>query len=302
MDVVDQNRRILIEADVGTVAAAMLFARAHDHGFHHRALLGGAVGRRLLHGSRNHVTQMGDRSGGTAQRQNHLQLARTGVVGDVEHASHHHCHNLVSLLHRMGGANATGLTRRLCLDGRYLRRARLNSPALPRRALSAPRAARFPSTATASIWRAAGSLPASRSRRDAPCRPRRGRRTFCCGPPRAYRTGGPFAAGLRPRWSWPSWWRPLRQSGSCDGRGSLLCWLLLLFRPWLTFSPSQPSCWPPSSPSLSSSPGCLRLQLRRYRPPALSGATPSAHERCLSSARGFSSGSRSVPSSTETSS
>src|ERR1035437_633912 len=70
----------------------------------------------------------------------------------------------------------------------------------------------------------------------------------------------------------------------------------------VTFSPSQPSCWPPSSPSLSSSQDYLRSPPRRCRPPALSGAAPCARERCPSSARGFFSGSRSAPSSTGTSS
>src|ERR1035441_1223277 len=114
-------------------------------------------------------------------------------------------------------------------EAEFFRRV-LNSKTPPARPDPKPRA-RPPTN----IFPAPAAPPPPRSRRDVPCRPRRGRRTFCCGPPRAYRTGGPSAAGLRPRWSWPSWWRPLRQSGSCDGRGSLLCWLLLLFRPWLLF-------------------------------------------------------------------
>src|SRR5260221_12212273 len=46
---VNQHCRILIKANVCAVAAAMLFALAHDHALHHCALLGCAVRRRLFH-------------------------------------------------------------------------------------------------------------------------------------------------------------------------------------------------------------------------------------------------------------
>jgi len=54
--IVDQNRRVLVETDVGTVSAAMLLASPHDDRLDHRTLLDGTLGRRFLDGSGNDVT------------------------------------------------------------------------------------------------------------------------------------------------------------------------------------------------------------------------------------------------------
>src|SRR5271157_1838218 len=200
--IVDQHRRVLVEAYVGAIAAAMLLASTHDHRLDHRAFLGGAVGRCFFNRGGHDVAQSGNQTGGTAQRQNHLQLARAGVVGHLEHASHHHCHSRISLL-----------------------LVRLSSPVAPRLAPLAPRGAQFPSTASASTSTADASLQSSQNHRDAPCPARHAHRTSCCATPRVCRTGVPSAAALRPRWSWPSWWKPLHRSGSCGGLRRLFRWL-----------------------------------------------------------------------------
>src|SRR5215469_14335738 len=89
---VDQDRGILVEADIGSIPTPMFFPGAYDDRLHHFALLHLALGSRLFHGCSDHVAQTGIQSGRTAQRQNHLQLARAGIVGDLQHCSHHHSH------------------------------------------------------------------------------------------------------------------------------------------------------------------------------------------------------------------
>src|SRR5208337_3448816 len=179
-------------------------------------------------------------AGGTAQRQNHLQLACAGVIGDIEHGSHHYCHNLFSLRSTLWVPHPFARSWR---KGKF-------RPAFPRPAPPGLRAARFLSNSSASISRAVATLRSSRHPPGAPCLLRRARSTSCCSSLHACRTRGPSAAGLRPQWSWPSWWTPLCQSKSCGGRPRSLCWFQL-FRSWLTLSPSQPAWWPLSSFSLA---------------------------------------------------
>src|SRR5580700_1188501 len=94
---IDQYRGILVEADIGSVAPPMFFAGTHDDRFYDFALLYLAVGRRFLHTGGDHVAEPGPETGSAAERQDHLQLARAGVVGHLEHRSHHHSHKSVSL-------------------------------------------------------------------------------------------------------------------------------------------------------------------------------------------------------------
>src|SRR5260370_609551 len=90
--VINQHRGILVEADVGAVAPPMLLARAHDHRLHHFAFLHLSIGSGFFYSRGDNVAQAGIQPGGPAERQNHLQLAGAGIVGDLQHASHHHSH------------------------------------------------------------------------------------------------------------------------------------------------------------------------------------------------------------------
>src|ERR1700674_784260 len=96
---VDQHGRILIETDVSPIPPPMLFPRPHNDRLHHFALLHLAVRRSFLHACRDHVAKPGSQTGRAAERQDHLQLARAGVIGDLEHGSHHYGH--VRLLLRL---------------------------------------------------------------------------------------------------------------------------------------------------------------------------------------------------------
>src|SRR5579862_2400609 len=90
---VDQYGCILIEANVSAVAPPILFVRAHDHCFYHRAFFHLAVGRSFFHAGCNHIAQTGAQSGRAAERQDNLQFAGAGIVGDLEPSSHHHSHS-----------------------------------------------------------------------------------------------------------------------------------------------------------------------------------------------------------------
>src|SRR5262245_61957701 len=54
--VVDDDHRVLVEADVAAVAAALFLHGAHNDGFHDVALLHGSAGDRHLHGAHDDVT------------------------------------------------------------------------------------------------------------------------------------------------------------------------------------------------------------------------------------------------------
>src|SRR5687767_1858312 len=86
--VVDQHRRIAVEADVAAVLAALLLAHADDHGLDDLALLDLAFRRRLFHVGGDDVAEIGITPGRAADRVNHGNLPRPRVVGDVENRSH----------------------------------------------------------------------------------------------------------------------------------------------------------------------------------------------------------------------
>src|SRR6267142_2699005 len=75
---------------------SILCCGAHEHALHHRAFLGGAVGRSFLHGSGEHIAQVCRESNPAAERQDDLQLAGAGVIGDFQHRSHHYSHDNLS--------------------------------------------------------------------------------------------------------------------------------------------------------------------------------------------------------------
>src|SRR5947207_5958887 len=98
-----RHRGCLVEAFIRTITPAMLLAGTHDHCFDDGALLGLAFGRCFLNTGRDYVPKPRPQTGRSAQRQDHLQLARAAVIGNLEHASHHYGHKSFSvllLLHR----------------------------------------------------------------------------------------------------------------------------------------------------------------------------------------------------------
>src|SRR5208282_2438561 len=94
---INQHRRILIEADVRPIPPPVLFPRPHDDRLYHFALLYLTVGRSLFHAGRDHVAQTRVQTGRTAERHDHLQLARAGIIGDLDHRSHHQGHDCLLL-------------------------------------------------------------------------------------------------------------------------------------------------------------------------------------------------------------
>src|SRR5262245_17554018 len=86
--VVDQHRRVAVEADVAAVLAALLLAHPHDDGLDDLALLDLPFRRRLFHVGGDDVAEIGVASGGSPDWVDHRDLARAGVVGDVEDRSH----------------------------------------------------------------------------------------------------------------------------------------------------------------------------------------------------------------------
>src|SRR5438105_1166328 len=70
----------------------MFFSSAHDHRLDYFPLLYLAVGRSFFHRGGNYVAKSCAQSGTASQRENHLQLAGAGIVGNLEHGSHHDAH------------------------------------------------------------------------------------------------------------------------------------------------------------------------------------------------------------------
>ena len=99
--IVNHHRRVFVEANVGSVTATMFFAGADNDRLHHFALLHRAFGRGFFHRRSHNVAEAGLLAQSASQRQNHLQLACTGVVGNREHSSHLHSHGFFSLLARV---------------------------------------------------------------------------------------------------------------------------------------------------------------------------------------------------------
>src|SRR5262249_54107377 len=82
--VVDQHRGVLVEGDVGAVAPAELLARAHHDGLDDLALADAAVWGRLLDGGGDGVADPRVAAVGSALDADAEDLARAGVVGDLE--------------------------------------------------------------------------------------------------------------------------------------------------------------------------------------------------------------------------
>src|SRR5262249_4638208 len=82
--VVDQDRRVLVEADVAAVGATELLGGPDDHRLDHVALLDGGVRDGGLDARDDHVTDAGGRLGRAAHDPDALDRPGAGVVGDLE--------------------------------------------------------------------------------------------------------------------------------------------------------------------------------------------------------------------------
>src|ERR1041385_7756552 len=80
----DEDRRVLVETDVGPVLALRFLGRAHDHRLHHLALLDLAGGDGVLDGDHHGVAQAAVAALGPAQDADHERAARARVIGDLD--------------------------------------------------------------------------------------------------------------------------------------------------------------------------------------------------------------------------
>src|SRR5271163_1068181 len=179
--IVNQYRRVIVKTDVRSVFAPLLFARAHNHALHHRALLHLAFRLRFLHRRRDDVAQSRRQPRISSQRKDAGQLPRAGIIRHRQPCSHLY-HDLAPRV--TAAAIQTRRNRRrfptfastsgLCGSWLQPRHSHRNSgPAVAAEApvlrfpCFTPRAssvAIFPSTASASISIAAAS------KQSAPCR------------------------------------------------------------------------------------------------------------------------------------
>src|SRR3954469_13569144 len=81
---VDDHGGVLVEGDVRAVLAPELLLRAHDDGLDDLALLDGALRVGLLDGRRDDVADAGVAPARAALDADAQDLARAGVVGDLE--------------------------------------------------------------------------------------------------------------------------------------------------------------------------------------------------------------------------
>src|SRR3954467_15485800 len=81
---VDDHGGVLVEGDVRAVVAPELLLRAHDDGLDDLALLDGALRVGLLDGRRDDVADAGVAPARAALDADAQDLARAGVVGDLE--------------------------------------------------------------------------------------------------------------------------------------------------------------------------------------------------------------------------
>src|SRR5712691_9516343 len=86
--VVDEHGRVAIESDVAAVTAALLLDGPHDDGLDDLALLHGAFGRRLFHRRGDDVAEPRVPAGRSANRVDDGNLARAGIVGDIQDGAH----------------------------------------------------------------------------------------------------------------------------------------------------------------------------------------------------------------------
>src|SRR6266852_3586920 len=85
---VDEHRRVAVEADGAAVGAANLLRRAHDHRLMDVALLDAAARDRLLDRDDDDVADRRRLALGAAQHLDALDAARAGIVGDIEIGLH----------------------------------------------------------------------------------------------------------------------------------------------------------------------------------------------------------------------
>src|SRR5688572_14493266 len=81
---VDQDRRVAVEADRAAVVSADFPRGADDHRLVHVAFLHAAPRNRFLDGHDDHVADGGEAALGPAQHLDALHPARAGIVGDLE--------------------------------------------------------------------------------------------------------------------------------------------------------------------------------------------------------------------------
>src|SRR5918996_3138944 len=81
---VDDHGRVLVEADVGAVGAALLLLDADDHRLDDLALLDGATGDGVLHGGDDDVADRGVAPPGAAEHADAEDLLGTRVVRDLQ--------------------------------------------------------------------------------------------------------------------------------------------------------------------------------------------------------------------------
>src|SRR5258708_4604221 len=90
--VINQDRGIVVEADVRAIAAPALFAHAHNHRFHYRALFYLAFRSGFLYRRGNDVAEARFQAHVAADRQNAHQLACAGIVRHRQPGPHlNHC-------------------------------------------------------------------------------------------------------------------------------------------------------------------------------------------------------------------
>src|SRR3990172_8012799 len=78
--VVDEDGRVLVEADVAAVPPPRLLGRAHDHRLGHLALLDLPGGQRVLDGHHDHVAQARVAPAAAAQHPDHQRFPGLGDV------------------------------------------------------------------------------------------------------------------------------------------------------------------------------------------------------------------------------
>src|SRR5579859_5974110 len=86
--IVDQNRGVIVKADVGAILAARLLAHANDDALHDFSFLDLAFRRGFFHRRGDNVAESGFQSGIAADGQNAHQLSRAGIVGHRQPGSH----------------------------------------------------------------------------------------------------------------------------------------------------------------------------------------------------------------------
>src|SRR5699024_9181521 len=82
--VLDQNRRVLIETDIGTVGTMNALGSTDDDRLDDVALLHAASGGRLTDRGNNNITDIAEFPLGTAQDTDAFNLFGAGIVGNLQ--------------------------------------------------------------------------------------------------------------------------------------------------------------------------------------------------------------------------